>query len=71
MEKILTDISNKLDLIIKILILNSFKDLNKSDKIKSLFDLGIQQKDIAAYLNVPISTVTGRISEYRKSKKKG
>ncbi len=67
-EKKLDEISQKLDILIRIIALSSMKDMTSTAKIALLSQAGIAPKDIATILNTSQNVVNVRLSEMRKKK---
>jgi DNA-directed RNA polymerase specialized sigma24 family protein len=66
MNKDVKKIEEKLDVIIYLLAKDYLEQLKtQKDKILFLYDLKIEQKEIANLLDIPYSTVTARVSENR------
>lgn len=69
MEKLLKELIEKVNILIKIQVLTGFQGLNQSDKIMALYGIGVAQKDIADILGVPLNSVTGVVSSKRPKRK--
>jgi DNA-directed RNA polymerase specialized sigma24 family protein len=70
-EKQFRGITNKLDLITRLLALNIVKDLkSQKEKVLALSSLGIGPTDIAESLGTTVNTVKVALSQARKVKRK-
>ncbi len=70
MENKLTEISEKLDVIIKLLAVQTIGDKKGRDAIKLLSNFGFRPKDIAELTGTTSNTVNVALSNMRKNKLK-
>lgn len=69
-DKLLTEISGKLDKILRLLAIDTVKGLDKEqDKISLLDELGFRQSEIARLLNKSPENVSVQLSIIRKKRK--
>jgi hypothetical protein len=71
MEKLLKQLIERVDLLIKLHVLTNLKDWNQSEKIMRLHGMGIAQSDIASILGIKSNIVTATVSRVIKNQKKG
>ena len=64
-----SELSQKLDIIIKILAINQLKGKEVGEQITFLNSIGIANKEIASILNKSQNTVNATLSQQRKKKK--
>jgi transcriptional regulator len=69
MEKLLKELIAKVAVLIKIQVLVGMRDMNQSEKIFALYDVGIGQKEIAEILGAPPNSVTSVVSKRAKKAK--
>ena len=70
MEKLLKQMVDRLDILIKLQALTAFKSSNQSERIMGLYALGITQSDIATILGSKINIVTSVVSKAAKAQRK-
>lgn len=68
-EKQFKELTNRLDIIIKLLALNLPEDWSQTDKIKLLSDCGFRPKQIADILGTTANTVSVTLSRIKQDKK--
>lgn len=66
MEKLLRDLINRTDLLIKLQVFNGMRDMNQSQRVLALYGLGVAQSDIAAILSIPLNVVTSAVAKNTK-----
>jgi len=71
MEKLLKQLIERVDVLIKLHVLTGLKDWNQGEKIIALHSMGIAQVDIASILGIKINIVTATVSRETKKQKKG
>lgn len=64
----LEEISQKLDILIRLTAMNSLVGKNLAEQIESLTSVGFTQSEVAKILNKPLNTITGTMSRLRKRK---
>ena len=66
MEKLLRELIEKIKTLTKIQALSVLRELNQTDSIMVLYNMGIAQKDIAEILSTKINIVTSTVTRKRK-----
>jgi DNA-directed RNA polymerase specialized sigma24 family protein len=66
MEKLLKQLIERVDVLIKLQILTGLKNQNQGEKIIALHSIGIAQADIASIMGIKINTVTATVSQMRR-----
>lgn len=69
MEKLLKQLIERVDVLIKLHVLTGLKGSKQGEKIVALYSMGISQTDIASILGIKINTVTATVSREGKKKK--
>jgi hypothetical protein len=69
MEKLLKQLIDRIDMLIKLQVLTALSGMNQTEKILSFYGMNVSSKDIADVLGIPITTVSGVISKKTKKKK--
>lgn len=67
---VLRSIDRKMDQMIKMLALNSVRDLDQNGKIQTLVALGLTSTDIASYLGISSAGVRMALMRSKKTKSK-
>jgi transcriptional regulator len=70
MEKLLKQLIERVDVLIKLSVLTGLKEMNQTERIMSLHRMGIPQSDIASILGTKINNVTATVSREAKKRKK-
>jgi len=70
MEKLLRELIQKVDVLTKVQVATGMSGLRQIDKIASLYEAGVAQKDIASVLSIRINTVTSAVAKMGKRKRK-
>jgi hypothetical protein len=65
-EDVLKDISNKMDIIVKLLVNQVISEKNGTDSTVFLSSLGLSNKEISKLLNVEQNVVAARLSNAKK-----
>ena len=68
-EKVLQDISDKLDIIVRLIASKSIEEKSKTDSIVTLGTMGLDGKLIAEVVGTTTRTVSTRLSEAKKKAK--
>jgi hypothetical protein len=68
MEKLLGELINRVDLLIKLQVLVGFERRSQKEKVIALYGVGVPQKDIARILGVKGNIVSAVISQQRGRK---
>ena len=66
MEKLLRELIEKIKTLTMIQALSVLRELNQTDSIMVLYNMGIAQKDIAEILSTKINIVTSTVTRKRK-----
>lgn len=69
MEKLLRQLIERVDVLIKLQVLSTFKESSQTDKIMGLHSVGVAQANIASILGTKINVVTATVSRVTKAKK--
>jgi len=71
MEKLLKQLIQKVEVLIKVQVLTGLRHLNQSEKVMALHGVGVSQKEIADILGASLNTVTSAVAKgTKKSRKK-
>ena len=70
MEKLLKQLIGRVDLLIKLQVLTGLKDWNQSEKVIGLYNMGVQQAEVASILGIKINNVTSIVSRELKKNQK-
>ena len=68
-DDILKNIEKKLDVIIKLMVRQSFQETTQKETILTLSDLGFETNQIAQTLNIKSNIIRAEISRAKKKKK--
>ena len=68
-EEILKSIEEKLDVIIRLMVRQSFQETTQAEAILSLSNLGFETYQIAQALNIKSNIIRAEISREKKKKK--
>ena len=70
MEKLLRQLIDRVDVLIKLQVLSGFKDSSQTERIMALQSMGLAQADIASILGVKTNFVTATVHRVTKGQKK-
>jgi DNA-binding MarR family transcriptional regulator len=70
MEKLLKQMVDRMDVLIKLQALTAMKDWNQTQKVMALYEMDIAQSDIASILGIKSNTVTATVSAQLSKRKK-